>query len=44
MIAELGCVALAFDLPEHGLAAGDVDAVVHVYESGKNFLVEFHYF
>jgi hypothetical protein len=41
MIAELGCVALAVDLPEHSLAAGDVGAVVHVYESGKNFMVEF---
>jgi Domain of unknown function (DUF4926) len=41
MIPELGCVALAVDLPEHGIAAGDVGAVVHVYESGKNFMVEF---
>ena len=41
MIRELDSVALAVDLPEHGLAAGDVGAVVHVYESGKNFMVEF---
>ena len=41
MIRELDSVALAVDLPEHGLAAGDVGAVAHVYESGKNFMVEF---
>ena len=41
MIAELDCVALTVDLPEHGLAAGDVGAVVHVYKGGKNFMVEF---
>jgi hypothetical protein len=41
MIAELDCVALAVDLPEYGLAAGDVGAVVHAYKGGKNFMVEF---
>jgi hypothetical protein len=41
MIRELDSVALAVDPPEHGLAAGEVGAVVHVYESGKNFMVEF---
>jgi len=41
MIAELDCVALTVHLPEHGLAAGDVGAVVHVCESGNNFMVEF---
>ena len=41
MIRELDSVALAVDLAEHGLAAGDVGAVVHVYEGGKNFTVEF---
>jgi hypothetical protein len=41
MIAELDCVALTTDLPEHGLTAGDVGAVVHVYKGGKNFMVEF---
>ncbi|MGA7275829.1 MAG: DUF4926 domain-containing protein [Candidatus Udaeobacter sp.] len=41
MIRELDSVALAVDLPEHGLAAGDVGAILHVYESGKNFMVEF---
>jgi hypothetical protein len=41
MIAELDSVALTVDLPEHGLTAGDVGAVVHVYNGGKNFMVEF---
>ena len=41
MIAELDCVALTTDLPEHGLAAGDVGAVVHVYGDGREFMIEF---
>jgi hypothetical protein len=41
MIAEFDCVALTVHLPEQGLAAGDVGAVVHVCESSKNFIVEF---
>lgn len=41
MIAELDCVALTVNLPEHGLAAGDVGAVVHVYKGSKSFTVEF---
>jgi hypothetical protein len=41
MIKELDCVALTADLPEHGLAAGDVGAVVHVYEGGHFYQVEF---
>jgi hypothetical protein len=41
MIAELDCVALTVDLPEHGLAVGDVGAVVHAYKGGENFMVEF---
>lgn len=41
MIAELDCVALTENLPEHRLTAGDVGAVVHVGKGGKNFLVEF---
>lgn len=41
MIAELDCVALTADLPEHGLATGDVGAVVHVYKDGREFMVEF---
>ena len=41
MIAELDTVALTVNLPNHGLTAGDVGAVVHVYKGGKRFLVEF---
>jgi hypothetical protein len=41
MIKELDCVALAADLPEHGLAVGDVGAVVHVYAGGRTYQVEF---
>lgn len=41
MIKELDCVALTTALPEHGLAAGDVGAVVHVFHGGRNFTVEF---
>ena len=41
MIAELDCVALTVNLPEHGLEAGDVGAVVHVFKGGNNFTVEF---
>jgi len=41
MISELDCVALTANLPEHGLTAGDVGAVVHVYKGGKSFTVEF---
>ena len=41
MIAELDSVALTMNLPEHGLAAGDVGAVVHVYKAGQSFMVEF---
>lgn len=41
MIAELDCVALTTDLLKHGLVAGDVGAVVHVYKGGKSFMIEF---
>jgi hypothetical protein len=41
MIKELDCVALNVGLPEHGLAAGDVGAVVHAYKDGRAFMVEF---
>ena len=41
MIKELECVALNVALPEHGLAAGDVGAVVHAYKDGHGFMVEF---
>lgn len=41
MIAELDTVALTTGLPDYGLTAGDVGAVVHIYEGGKSFMVEF---
>jgi len=41
MIKELDCVALATGLPDYGLAVGDVGAVVHVYEDGHSYQVEF---
>jgi len=41
MIAELDSVVLKVNLPKHGLAAGDVGAVVHVYQGGKRFMLEF---
>lgn len=41
MIKELDCVALKVPLPEHGLAAGDVGAVVHIYKESRGFMVEF---
>jgi hypothetical protein len=34
-------VALATGLAEHGLAAVDVGAVVHVYDGGRSYRVEF---
>lgn len=40
-LAEHDVVVLTRDLPEHGLCAGDVGAVVHVYQDGKAFEVEF---
>lgn len=41
MMKELDGVVLATDLPEHGLAKGDVGTVVLVHEGGKGFTVEF---
>jgi hypothetical protein len=41
MIAELDCVALNVDLPEHGLTVDDVGAVVHVFNGDGAFMVEF---
>ena len=41
MIRELDIVVLAKDLKEYQLERGDVGAVVHVYEGGKAFEVEF---
>ena len=41
MIGEFERVALTRDLPEEGLVAGDAGTVVHVYEGGKGYEVEF---
>ncbi|HVF42716.1 MAG TPA: DUF4926 domain-containing protein [Pyrinomonadaceae bacterium] len=41
MIRELDTVALTRDVAEHGLKRGDVGAVVHCYEDGTAFEVEF---
>jgi hypothetical protein len=40
MIQELDCVVLTADLPEHGLKAGDVGAVVLVHRDA-GYEVEF---
>ena len=41
MIRELDRVALTRALPEQGLVAGDIGAVVGVHQDGKGFTVEF---
>jgi hypothetical protein len=41
MIEELGNIVLTCDLPDHGLAAGDIGTVVLVYDEGKGYEVEF---
>jgi ribulose-5-phosphate 4-epimerase/fuculose-1-phosphate aldolase len=41
MIKEHDRVALVRDLPEHGLARGDLGTVVHIYADGKAYEVEF---
>ena len=41
MIKELDCVALAAVLPDYGLAVDDVGAVVHGFEGGRSYQVEF---
>lgn len=41
MINELDSVVLMSDLPEHGLAKGDLGTVVLVHEGGKGCTVEF---
>lgn len=41
MIEEFERVAPARDLPEESLVAGDAGTVVHVYEGGKGYEVEF---
>ena len=41
MIEELADVILTRDLPEHGLAQGDIGTVVLVHAKGKGYEVEF---
>lgn len=41
MISELDTVVLKRDLPEYGLTAGDVGAVVYVYDAEGAYEVEF---
>ncbi|HXA05638.1 MAG TPA: DUF4926 domain-containing protein [Bryobacteraceae bacterium] len=41
MIRELETVVLLHDVPQHDLKSGDVGAVVHLYDGGKAFEVEF---
>jgi len=41
MINELDTVALLRDLPQFGLAKGDLGTAVHIYADGKAYEVEF---
>jgi hypothetical protein len=41
MIEELDLVVLVRNIPEHGLASGDVGTVVHRYPAGAAYEVEF---
>jgi Domain of unknown function (DUF4926) len=41
MIKDLDVVALTRALPEHGLVAGDMGTIVHVYDDGQAYEVEF---
>jgi len=41
MIEELEDVILTCDLPEHGLAKGDIGTVVLVHKEAKGYEVEF---
>ena len=41
MIAEHHRIVLRENVKEHGLKAGDVGTVVHVYSGGKGYEVEF---
>ncbi len=40
-IHELDTVVLAHSIPDYGLSAGDVGAVVHVYKDSAAYEVEF---
>jgi Domain of unknown function (DUF4926) len=41
MIKEHDCVVLTTNVPEEGLEAGDVGAVVHIHKGGEGYEVEF---
>lgn len=41
MIKELDTVVLTHDIEEYGLKQNDIGAVVHCYEDGTTFEVEF---
>jgi hypothetical protein len=41
LIDELDKVVLTCDLPDHGLATGDIGTVVLVHDDGKGYEVEF---
>jgi|PlaIllAssembly_1097288.scaffolds.fasta_scaffold1811619_1 hypothetical protein len=41
MFSELETVVLTRDIAEHGLKSGDIGAVVHSYQGGTAFEVEF---
>lgn len=41
MIRELDTVVLTHDIVEHGLQQGDIGAIVHSYNDGAAFEVEF---
>lgn len=41
MIREFERVVLTCNLPEENLVAGDAGTVVHIYEAGKGYEVEF---
>ena len=41
MVKEHDCVVLTANVPEEGLAAGDVGTVVHIHKGGEGYEVEF---
>jgi len=41
MIKELDCAVLVDEEPKHGVAAGDIGTVVHVYPDAVAYEVEF---
>ncbi len=41
MIREHDCIVLTENLPDTGLAAGDVGTVVHIHGAGAGYEVEF---